>query len=63
MDGAAGVVDREQVDTAFVDRFLAARVTEAEFAAFARQPVEVIAFTLLAIQRLSGIASFVGLTD
>lgn len=50
MEGAAGVVERAGVDTEFVDRLFAARVTAEESAAFARQPVEVIAFTLLAIQ-------------
>ncbi|MFV0442278.1 MAG: hypothetical protein ACK5Q5_01760 [Planctomycetaceae bacterium] len=57
MDGAAGIVEREQVDTAFVVRFLTARVTEAESAAFARQSAEVIAFTLLAIQSRLGDAN------
>ncbi|MFV0442937.1 MAG: IS66 family transposase, partial [Planctomycetaceae bacterium] len=38
----------------FVDRFLAARVTEAESAAFIRQPSEVVIFTLLAIQARLG---------
>jgi transposase len=42
------------VDGDFVDRFLAARVTEEESRRFARQPVEVIAFTLLAIQSRIG---------
>jgi len=42
------------VDDDFVDRLFAARVTEEESAAFARQPGEVIAFTLLEIQRRLG---------
>jgi len=54
MDGAVGVAERAGVDTGFVDRLFAARVTEVESAAFARQPVEVIAFTLLAIQARLG---------
>lgn len=44
MNGAAATVEWERVDTEFVDRFLAARVTEAESAAFARQPSEVVIF-------------------
>ncbi|MFV0443908.1 MAG: hypothetical protein ACK5Q5_10085 [Planctomycetaceae bacterium] len=54
MDGAAATVERGRVDTEFVDRFLAARVTEAESAAFIRQPSEVVIFTLLAIQARHG---------
>ncbi|MFV0443218.1 MAG: hypothetical protein ACK5Q5_06580, partial [Planctomycetaceae bacterium] len=54
MDGGAATVERGRVDTEFVDRFLAARVTEAESAAFIRQPSEVVIFTLLAIQARLG---------
>lgn len=35
MEGAAGVVERAGVDIDFVDRFLAARVSEAESREFA----------------------------
>ncbi len=50
MDGAAGIVESTEVDTAFVERFLAARVTEEASRRSAPQPAEVIAFTLLMIQ-------------
>ena len=54
MDGAAGSVQSTDVDTAFVERSLTAPVTEEESRRFARQPTEVIAFTLLAIQAFMG---------
>ena len=55
MGGAAGIVESREVDTAFVERFLAARATEEESRRCARQPAEVVAFTLLMIQvRMGG---------
>ncbi len=54
MDGAAGIVESTEVDTAFDERFLAARVTEEESRRFARQPPRVIAFTLMMIQARMG---------
>ena len=42
------------VDSEFVDRFLAAQVTEEESRRFAQQSAEVIAFTLLTLQARIG---------
>ena len=47
-------VDPAAVDLEFVERLLAARVTEEESRRFASQPVEVVAFTLLVIQAKLG---------
>ncbi len=54
MDGAAGIVESTDVVASFVGRFLTARVNEEESRGFARQPAEVIAFTLLVIQTRMG---------
>ncbi len=54
MGGAAGIVESTEVDTAFVERFLAARVTEEETRRLARQPAEVTGLTLLMIQARTG---------
>ena len=54
MEGALVECEGMSVDEGFVDRFLAARVTEEESRRFALQPAEIIAFTLLAIQARMG---------
>jgi len=51
MDGATTICEPATVDSDFVDRFLAARVTKKESLRFARQDPEVVAFTLLTIQQ------------
>ncbi len=51
---AASSTSSHAIDTDFVDRFLEGKVSQEESLLFAQQPVEFIAFTMLAIQKRLG---------